>query len=133
MSDENKKDWNKSDQSGTLSERIAKFEAKTTAKKQNHKSRQLPAAGMALAGRVATELVAGIAVGAFAGWLIDRWLGTTPAFMLVLFFLGAAGGIMNIWRLLNGKGMGAGYFSDHRENSASAQKKTGAEVKKKIK
>ncbi len=119
-----------SDQSGTLSERIAKFEAKTTAKKRKLKSRQLPAAGMALAGRVATELVAGISVGAFAGWLIDRWLGTTPAFMLVLFFLGAAGGMMNIWRLLNGKGMGAGYFSDHRENNASAPTKTGAEDKK---
>ena len=126
MSDKNKKDWNKSDQSGTLSERIAK----TTAKKRKFKSSQLPAEGMALAGRVATELVAGIAVGAFAGWLIDRWLGTTPAFMLVLFFLGAAGGMMNIWRLLNGKGMGAGYFSDHRKNNASAPTKTGAEDKK---
>ena len=130
MSDNNKKGWNKSDLSGSVSERIAKFEAKTTAKKQKHKSRQLPAAGMALAGRVATELVAGIAVGAFAGWLLDSWLGTTPAFMLVLFFLGAAGGMMNIWRLLNGKGMGAGYFSDHKENNASAPTKKGAEVKK---
>jgi ATP synthase protein I len=126
----NKKDWNKPDSFGTLSERIAKFEANTTAKKQKHQSRQLPAAGIALAGRVATELVAGIAVGAFAGWLLDRWLGTTPAFMLVLFFLGAAGGMMNIWRLLNGKGMGAGYFSDHRENNASAPTKKSAEVKK---
>ena len=130
MSDKNKKNWNKSDSSGTLSERIANFEAKTTAKKQKHKSRQLPVAGMALAGRVATELVAGIAVGAFAGWLLDSWLGTTPAFMLVLFFLGAAGGMMNIWRLLNGKGMGAGYFSDHRVNNASAPTIKGAEVKK---
>ena len=130
MRETNKKDWNKPDSSGTLSERIAKFEAETTAKKQKHRSRQLPAAGMALAGRVATELVAGIAVGAFAGWLLDRWLGTTPAFMLVLFFLGAAGGMMNIWRLLNGKGMGAGYFSDHRENNASAPTIKGAEVKK---
>ena len=123
-------DWNKPDSSGTLSERIAKFEAETTAKKQKHRSRQLPAAGMALAGRVATELVAGIAVGAFAGWLLDRWLGTTPAFMLVLFFLGAAGGLMNIWRLLNGKGMGAGYFSDHRENTASTPTKKSTKVKK---
>ena len=130
MSDNNKKDWKKPDSSGTLSERIEKFEAKTTDKKQKHKSRQIPAAGMALAGRVATELVAGIAVGAFAGWLLDSWLGTTPAFMLVLFFLGAAGGMMNIWRLLNGKGMGAGYFSDHKENNASAPTKKGAEVKK---
>ena len=130
MRENNKKYWNKPDSPGTLSERIAKFEAKTTAKKQKHKSRQLPTAGMALAGRVATELVAGIAVGAFAGWLIDRWLGTTPAFMLVLFFLGAAGGMMNIWRLLNGKGMGAGYFSDHREYNASAHKKKCAGDKK---
>ena len=130
MRDNNKGDWNKPDSSETLSERIAKFEAKTTAKKQKHKSRQLPVAGMALAGRVATELVAGIAVGAFAGWLLDSWLGTTPAFMLVLFFLGAAGGMMNIWRLLNGKGMGAGYFSDHREDNASAQTEKGAEDKK---
>ena len=130
MRENNKKYWNKPDSPGTLSERIAKFEAKTTAKKQNHKSRQLPVAGMALAGRVATELVAGIVVGAFAGLLLDRWLGTTPAFMLVLFFLGAAGGIMNIWRLLNGKGMGAGYFSDHRENNASAPTKKGDEEKK---
>ena len=130
MRENNQKDLNKPDSFGTLSERIAKFEAKTTAKKQKHKSRQLPAAGMALAGRVATELVAGIAVGAFAGWLLDRWLGTTPAFMLVLFFLGAAGGMMNIWRLLNGKGMGAGYFSDHRGNTASAPKKKSAEDKK---
>ena len=122
--------WNKSDSSENISERIENFEAKTTARKQEHKSRKLPAAGMALAGRVATELVAGIVVGAFAGLLLDRWLGTTPAFMLVLFFLGAAGGIMNIWRLLNGKGMGAGYFSDHRENNASAPTKKGDEEKK---
>ena len=130
MSDNNKKDWNKSASSGTLSERIAKFEAKTTTKRQKHKSRQLPVAGVALAGRVATELLVGIVVGAFAGWLLDRWLGTTPAFMLVLFFLGAAGGMMNIWRLLNGKGMGAGYFSDHRENKDSAPTKKGAEDEK---
>ena len=61
---------------------------------------------------------------AFLG-LLHRYI-----FMLVLFFLGAAGGMMNIWRLLNGKGMGAGYFSDHRENNALAPTKTGAEDRK---
>ncbi|MBT5573924.1 MAG: AtpZ/AtpI family protein [Alphaproteobacteria bacterium] len=116
MSDSEQKDRDKTDKTKSLSERIAQFEAKTTPNSQKRKSSQLPAAGVALAGRVATELVAGIAVGAFLGWLIDKWLGTTPAFMLVLFFLGAAGGVMNIWRLLTGRGMGAGYFGDHREN-----------------
>ena len=98
----------------SLSDRIAQFEAKTTNKQSKRRSAQMPAAGMALAGRVATELVAGIALGAFVGWLIDRWLGTTPAFMLVLFFLGAAGGMMNVWRLLTGQGMNAGYFGSEQ-------------------
>ena len=100
----------------SLSERISNFEAKTAAEKHAPKTAQLPAKGMALAGRVATELVVGIVVGAFLGWLIDSWLGTTPVFMLILFFLGAAGGIMNIWRVLTGRGMAVGLFSDYRSN-----------------
>ena len=100
----------------SLSERISKFEAKTAGKKRAPNSAQLPVKGVALAGRVATELVVGIAVGAFLGWIIDRWLGTTPVFMLILFFLGAAGGIMNIWRVLTGRGMGVGLFNDYRDH-----------------
>ena len=57
----------------SLSERISKFEAKTAGKKRAPNSAQLPVKGVALAGRVATELVVGIAVGAFLGWIIDRW------------------------------------------------------------
>ena len=89
----------------------------------------MPVAGLALAGRVATELVAGIAVGTFLGWLIDRWLETTPVFMLILFFLGAAGGLMNIWRLLTGRGMSAGYFNEKKKIKIIIQNKA---VQKKI-
>ena len=115
---------NKSKNFDSLSERIANFEAIMTEEKKKQSPAQMPVAGFALAGRVATELVAGIAVGTFLGWLIDRWLETTPIFMLILFFLGAAGGLMNIWRLLTGRGMSAGYFNENKKNKDNSLKQS---------
>ncbi len=115
---------NKSKNFDSLSERIAKFEAIMTDEKKKQSPAQMPVAGFALAGRVATELVAGISVGTFLGWLIDRWLETTPIFMLILFFLGAAGGLMNIWRLLTGRGMSAGYFNENKKNKDNNSKQS---------
>ena len=65
---------------------------------------------MALVGRIATEIVAGVAVGGFLGWMLDTWLGTSPIFMIVLFFLGAGAGMLNIWRMATGHGLKVGYF-----------------------
>ena len=48
--------------------------------------------------RLATELVAGFVVGGLIGWLLDRWFGTLPLFLLVFFGLGAAAGITNVVR-----------------------------------
>jgi len=53
---------------------------------------------MAPALRVGTDLVAGVAVGTFIGWALDRWLGTQPWLMIVFFMLGAAAGFYNIFR-----------------------------------
>ena len=47
----------------------------------------LPEGTAAIMGRVATELVAGVVVGTFMGWALDRWLDTSPLFLLVMFFL----------------------------------------------
>jgi ATP synthase protein I len=48
--------------------------------------------------RLSTELVAGVLVGAGLGWLLDRWLGTTPWGLIVLLLLGFAAGILNVMR-----------------------------------
>jgi len=53
---------------------------------------------LGLAFRLATEFVAGVAVGGFIGWALDTWLGTTPLFLLVFFFLGVAAGVLNVVR-----------------------------------
>ena len=54
------------------------------------------ALGQAL--RLGIELVAGVAVGGFIGWWLDRFLGTAPLLMVVFLGLGAAAGIMNVVR-----------------------------------
>jgi ATP synthase protein I len=48
--------------------------------------------------RLSTELVAGVLVGAALGWLIDRWLGSSPWGMIVFLLLGFAAGVLNVMR-----------------------------------
>jgi ATP synthase protein I len=48
--------------------------------------------------RVGVEMVAALAVGGGIGWLLDRWLGTMPIFLLIFFLLGAAAGLLNVFR-----------------------------------
>jgi len=48
--------------------------------------------------RLSTELVAGVAVGALLGWLLDRWLGISPWGLIVFLLLGFAAGVLNVMR-----------------------------------
>jgi len=54
--------------------------------------------GFGVAFRIGVELVAALVVGVGAGLLLDRWLGSTPWFLIVFFFLGAAAGVLNVYR-----------------------------------
>jgi ATP synthase protein I len=54
------------------------------------------ALGQAL--RLGVELVAGVAVGGFIGWALDRFLDTAPFMMVVFLGFGAAAGILNVVR-----------------------------------
>jgi ATP synthase protein I len=78
-------------------------------------------AGMGLGFRIATELVAGIAVGTLMGYALDRWLGTRPWLMVVFLFLGAAAGTMNVYRAAKGldDSVGLGEAKRRKERSRS--------------
>ena len=54
------------------------------------------AMGQAL--RLATEMVAGVAVGGISGWALDQLFGTAPFLMVTFLFLGGGSGIMNVVR-----------------------------------
>lgn len=46
----------------------------------------------------AAEMVVGVAVGGFIGWVLDRWLGTTPWLLVLFVALGFAAAMLNIIR-----------------------------------
>ncbi len=105
-------------------ERLADIERRISAMQGRHNKnekqkndRGLPVGVGAIMGRVATELVAGVVVGAFVGWILDNWLGTSPLFLVLLFFLGAMAGMLNVWRMFSGRGFAVGYFDEHRGSS----------------
>jgi ATP synthase protein I len=68
-----------------------------------------PETGLGTAFAVAAYLVAGLAVGAAIGWLLDAWLHTRPWLFVVFFFLGGASGILNVYRMVSGMGTTMGY------------------------
>lgn len=55
--------------------------------------------------RMATELAAALIVGLALGWGVDRLFGTRPWGLIIFFFLGAAAGMVNVFRAA----MGVGY------------------------
>jgi ATP synthase protein I len=50
--------------------------------------------------RVGVELVSAMVVAVAIGWALDRWLHTSPAFLVVFVLLGFGAGIANLWRLM---------------------------------
>ena len=100
-----------------IDRRLDKLQAQREEKHRPGGRSPLPEGMAAIMGRVATELVAGVVVGAFIGWALDRWLDTSPFFMLVMFFMGSIAGMLNVWRVFTGRGLAAGYFDEHKNSS----------------
>lgn len=99
-----------SDQRGSFEERLR------AAREQQGLDKPEPAApgqemsmgAMGFALRAGIELVATLAVGLAIGWVLDRWLGTTPWLLGLFVVLGGAAGVANLWRLMMPRGGGTG-------------------------
>lgn len=53
---------------------------------------------LGIAFRLVTELLAGVIVGGGIGWALDRFFGTSPFLLIVMFLLGVAAGMVNVVR-----------------------------------
>ena len=49
--------------------------------------------------RAGVEVFSALLVGVVAGLLLDRWLGTWPWLFLLMFVMGSAAGVLNVFRL----------------------------------
>jgi ATP synthase protein I len=54
----------------------------------------------AVAYRVLVDMIAGLLVGGFLGYWLDRWLGSAPWGLAVLLLLGFIAGANNAWRAI---------------------------------
>lgn len=85
--------------------RLTSLDARLKAAAQAEKVRtgtvrqQGPDKGYRQGSRVLAELIAGPLGGALLGWLLDRWLGTSPWLLLALLILGFAAAIWNIVKI----------------------------------
>lgn len=87
----------------------ARLEAANARRPDRAIDRKASQQGIGFAFRIGTELVSAVIVGVGIGLLLDYWLGTKP-WMLVLFFvLGAAAGMLNVFRAVGGFGYAPGY------------------------
>lgn len=55
-------------------------------------------AGFGQALKLSSEFIAGVAVGAMLGWLIDKVAGTSPWGLIVFLLLGFVAGVLNVLR-----------------------------------
>ena len=81
----------------SLGQRLAHKEGASRKTEAEPSSKSDPSA-LARGFRLSTELVGGVAVGAFIGWALDRWLGISPWGMIVFLLLGFAAGVINVMR-----------------------------------
>ena len=97
------KNGNRSAEEAALSARLQRLGDRLTRQKVSEKveagsgPRSDPSA-LARGFRLSTELVAGVLVGAFIGWALDKWLGSSPWGMIVFLLLGFAAGVVNVMR-----------------------------------
>jgi ATP synthase protein I len=59
----------------------------------------LPGGSYGVGFRAGVEVFSALLVGVVAGLLLDRWLGTWPWLFLVMFVMGSAAGVLNVFRL----------------------------------
>ena len=77
--------------------------------------------GAGIGMRIGIELLAAVLVGGAIGLFIDRWLNTSPIFLLAFVVLGFAAGVMDVLRILKGLDTSVGLGRAVREKQAKDQ------------
>jgi ATP synthase protein I len=99
------------DRLARLDERLKQARARDSGEPKPDSGNAALQQGMAAGLRIGVELVVAIVVATGLGWVIDRWAGTSPWVTIVMFFLGVAAGMVNVYRAVTGIKTVVGYRS----------------------
>ena len=66
-------------------------------RKSLYKNKQSPSS-IGTAFKMSTELVSAVVVGTIIGFILDKTFGTKPWLILIFFFVGVVGGILNVFK-----------------------------------
>ena len=80
---------------------IKDIKEKVNKLKDELKSKELKkecSSSMGIALKMGTEFVAAVFVASFIGFHVDKWLQTTPIFIIIFFIIGSVAGILNVVR-----------------------------------
>ena len=83
-----------------LADRLADDTSSSSGNVRSDRGARGKAFGGAL--KVSSEMIAGIALGGGAGWLLDDWLDTSPTLLIICVGLGFAAGLRNVFRTAQG-------------------------------
>ena len=108
-----------------LGERIDKARSERARREPVVADRSALQQGLGSGFRIGIELVVAIAVATALGWAIDHWFGTRPWGMIVLFFLGVAAAMLNVYRAVIGVRAPVGYRRPDGNSTASPQAGSG--------
>jgi ATP synthase protein I len=81
-----------------LGERLGQHQPDRPSENNPRPGAETDPSGLARGLQLTAEFVAGILVGTAIGWLMDRWLGTSPWGLIVWLLLGFAAGVLNVMR-----------------------------------
>ena len=81
--------------SNEIKEKIKKIESDMGIKKEVQDTK---VSSLGIAMKMGTEFVAAVFVASFMGFYIDKWLETTPVFIIIFFIIGSVAGIFNVVR-----------------------------------
>ena len=104
---------------GRLGEEIERARAQRVRNEPATSDRAALQGGLGVGLRIGIELVVAVVVAAGLGWAIDRWLGTRPWGMIVLFFSGVAAGMLSVYRAVTGVSGAAGYRKPPESSTGS--------------
>ena len=76
--------------------------ARGTATEKPRQSNAMSQRQTGVAYRVLVDMIAGLLLGGFLGYWLDRWLGWTPWALVTGLILGFIGGVNNAWRTIRG-------------------------------